>query len=106
MTHKNIKRFTFDLQFKDSAVFVKKQDATIKMIQDHMRERGYVPVLDLGNYITVDYKDEKFYYKISCHGIYLGRRQAWETYGLTNGRLVPISTTQSKSEQSSETSAL
>lgn len=102
--NKNLKAFTMHFEFQDSAVFVKKQDQYVKVIHDHMRGDGYIPLLDLSPYITVDYKDEKFNYTVTSHGLYVGRKKAWETQGWLNGKLMPISTRTSKSKPSSEAS--
>lgn len=96
--HKPLKPFTLDVQFKDSAFFAKKQDDIVRIIHEMMREKGYIPVLDLNPYITVEYdcQNDTFNYKVTCHGTYVGRKKSWELQGWTMGRLLPINTRAAK----------
>ena len=88
-TNKNIKRFQLPVTVEDSSVFVSKSVSLIKTLSDIMRGQGFVPVLDLGVHVTVDYDGEKFNYTLTQHGIYLGKVTAWKIEGLSGDKLIP-----------------
>jgi hypothetical protein len=100
MTDKNIKRFQLEVTVKDSSVYMKKVESYVKMLEDDMRSKGYIPVLDLGVHTKVDYNGKAFNYTLTMHGVYLGRKKAWETQGLAGGKIIPKTTTTSKSVSS------
>lgn len=101
MTDRNIKRFQLDVQVKDSGVLMEKEHDYVRIIQDNMRSEGYVPVLDLGVWRTVDYdeKGDTFSYTLTIQGVFVGKRKAWEIEGLLSGRLLPKSIPENKLEQ-------
>jgi hypothetical protein len=61
-----------------------------KIIEDDMRSKGYVPVLDLGSGYFTFYNDEKdtFNFRITVYGIYIGKRKAYEWRGYNMGKLI------------------
>jgi len=93
MTDKKISRFRWAVSFADSSEYAKKYDSVIKMFTDELRGKGYVPVLDLGIHVTVDYDGKVFKYVLTQHGIYVGRKRAWQIDGLAGGKLIPRTTT-------------
>lgn len=93
MTDKNIRRFQREISFADSSEYMKKADALVKMFTDDIRAQGYVPVLDLGLYVTVDYNGKVFNYVWTIHGVYVGRKKAWQIDGVAGGKLIPRTTT-------------
>jgi hypothetical protein len=97
-TDKTIKRFQHKVQVKDSSVWIRTARQHINSLTDQMRSQGYVPVLDLNPHASVDYTGKVFNYVITIHGIYIGRKRAWEIEGLAGDKLIPMN----KSEQSSK----
>jgi len=98
MTDKNIKRFQYDIQVKDSGDFLKQYDSLIKTFTGMMRDEGYVRILDLDPYHQVEYDESKdvFNYVLTLQAVYVGRKQAACTEAMVNGKLLPRSTRETK----------
>lgn len=103
MTDKNIKRFIFDLWVKDSGSFVKQYEKHIGGFTSDMKGQGYIPVLDIDPVCKVDYDQQRdvFHYIITIQAIYVGRKKAWESYGIHYNKILPA-TLPAKSKPSSE----
>ena len=98
--HRKIKRFGMDGKVQSSTAFARVQGMYIKLIEDQMREEGYVPRLDLGMEWTTTRQKSHYEFEISLYGSYVGRKTAWVIDGIDNGR--PISIRQSKQSESSK----
>ena len=98
--HRKIKRFGMDGKVQSSTAFARVQGMYTKLIEDQMREEGYVPRLDLGMEWTTTRQKSHYEFEISLYGSYVGRKTAWVIDGIDNGR--PISIRQSKQSESSK----
>lgn len=98
--HRTIKRFGMDGKVQSSTAFARVQEMYTKLIEDQMREAGYVPRLDLGMEWTTTRQKSYYEFEISLYGSYVGRKTAWVIDGIDNGR--PISIRQSKQSESSK----
>ncbi|UMO76428.1 hypothetical protein SEA_TOMAS_81 [Streptomyces phage Tomas] len=95
--HSHVKRFQVDGIMKDDADFPRLRAQFEDMLMTDMRDRGYIPVFDLGPFFSTEYRHDRSYnFVISAYGIYLGRRRAWEISGICNGQQIPMSTPKSK----------
>jgi hypothetical protein len=76
---------------KDDADFPRLRTQFEDMLVRDMRSSGYIPVLDLGPFFSTEYRaDQSYNFMITVYGVYLGRRRAWETMGISNGQLIPV----------------
>ena len=89
-----------DGKVQSSTAFARVQGMYTKLIEDQMREEGYVPRLDLGMEWTTTRQKSHYEFEISLYGSYVGRKTAWVIDGIDNGR--PISIRQSKQSESSK----
>lgn len=98
MTDKAIKRFQLDVWVKDTGDWHSQSYDRVNDLVNIMRERGYVPVLDLNPYIKVEYneKEDRFELVLTMHGVHVGRSKSWDTEGIANGKLLPRATRKSK----------
>ena len=89
-----------DGKVQSSTAFSKVQEMYINLLEEKMRDAGYVPRLDLGMEWTTTRQKSHYDFEISLYGSYVGRKTAWVIDGIDNGR--PISIRQSKQSESSK----
>ncbi len=65
-----------------------------------MRGKGYVRVLDIDPAFSVEFTGETWKFLMSIHGVYVGKKKAWQSEGITQGKSIPRSTRQHISSQS------
>lgn len=100
MTDKNIKRYQMEVEVEDSGVFMQKFDQFNHTLTVRLRDDGYVPLLDLPTFVTVDYKEEHFHYVLTVQAVFVGKKRSWHIAGILHGREVLKSTPENKSNQS------
>ena len=99
--HKKIKDFSMDGHIYDDSDFIRLRYQYELLLEEYMRVKGYIPHLDLYPVFTTSYNGRTFEFKITCYGIYVGKKKAKCYTGITGNHLIPmISTMQSKSEKS------
>ena len=89
-----------DGKVQSSTAFSKVQEMYINLLEEKMRDQGYVPRLDIGMEWTTTRQKSHYDFEISLYGSYVGRKAAWVIDGIDNGR--PISIRQSKQSESSK----
>lgn len=89
-----------DGKVQSSTAFSKVQEMYINLLEEKMRDQGYVPRLDIGMEWTTTRQKSHYDFEISLYGSYVGRKTAWVIDGIDNGR--PISIRQSKQSESSK----
>jgi len=89
MTHRRIKRFQIDVQFEDNSQLISLRPQYENLLTQDMRGKGYVRVLDVDPAFSVQFTGETWKFLMSIHGIYVGRRRAWQLEGITQGKLIP-----------------
>lgn len=100
--HQNIKRFQLEGQFADEARMPHVRLHYENIVIEQMRDVGYIPVLDLGSgWSTSMREDETFDFLLTIHGIYVGRKRAWDIEGISGEKLIPR-TPPTKSNESSK----
>lgn len=99
MIQQKIRRFQLEVIVEDSAVWAKKWDTHKRTLEGMMKDKGYIPVLDLDYHIAVKTDKDKFVYTLTGHAVYVGDR-AWQLMGIANGKEITSTTSRTKSAQS------
>lgn len=89
MTHKNIKRFQTEGTIRSDSDIPRLRAGLETLMLSHMRISGYVPVLDVDSAWSTWYNDDTWYFKLTMHGIYLGKKEAQKWEGTFSGKLLP-----------------
>ena len=100
MTHRRIKRFQIDVEFEDNSQLISLRPQYENLLTHDMRGKGYVRVLDVDPAFSVQFTGETWKFLMSIHGIYVGRRRAWQLEGITQGKSIPRTTRQTISSRS------
>lgn len=80
MPHKKIHRFQLEGTIASDADIPRTRYNVESTILTHMRNTGYIPLLDLDPSFSTEYTDDTWTFKITIHGIYVGKKKAsmWE----------------------------
>jgi len=100
MTHRKIKRFQIDVEFQDNAQLISLRPQYENLLIQDMRGKGYVRVLDIDPAFSVEFTGETWKFLMSIHGVYVGKKKAWQLEGITQGKSIPRTTRQTISSQS------
>ena len=100
--HKSIKKFYLDGIIHDESSIGRLKIEYIRLLVSEMRLSGYVPRFDIEPDFTIDYNDKKnsFYFALTVHGIYVGKRNSEWISGIDGTR--PIYTQKNKSKEFSQ----
>jgi hypothetical protein len=98
--HKTIKKFNLDGDIHDDSAIGRLKIEYIRLLTVEMRISGYVPRIDIDPDFTISYNEKKncFEFKLSLHGIYIGRKQS-ECIKAIDG-ITPIYIPKTKSKES------
>ena len=100
MTHRKIKRFQIDVEFQDNAQLISLRPQYENLLIQDMRGKGYVRVLDIDPAFSVEFTGETWKFLMSIHGVYVGKKKAWQLEGITQGKSIPRTTRQTISSLS------
>ncbi len=100
MTHRKIKRFQIEVQFDDNSRLISLRPQYENLLTQDMRGKGYVRVLDIDPAFSVEFAGETWKFLMSIHGVYVGKKKAWQLEGITQGKLIPRNIRQRISSQS------
>jgi hypothetical protein len=100
MTHRKIKRFQIDVEFYDNSQLISLRPQYENLLVQDMRGKGYVRVLDIDPAFSVDFTGETWKFLMSIHGVYVGKKKAWQSEGITQGKSIPRTTRQTTSNLS------
>ena len=89
MNHKPIKRFQVNVQFKDDSDMIRVRAQYESLLTQDMRGKGYLRVLDLDTSFSVEFDGETWVFLMTLYGIYVGKKKAWQSEGITQGKLIP-----------------
>ena len=92
MTHKRIKRFQISVEFKDDSDMIRVKHQYESMLSQNMRSKGYARVLDIDTAFSVEFTGETWKFLMTLHGVYVGKKKAWLSEGMTQGKLIPRNT--------------
>ena len=94
MTHRRIKRFQIDVEFQDNSQLISLRPQYENLLVQDMRGKGYVRVLDIDPAFSVEFTGETWKFLMSIHGVYVGKKKAWQSEGITQGKSIPRTTRQ------------
>ena len=97
--HNQIKRFQIEVEFRDDSDIIRLKNQYENMLTHDMRSRGYARVLDIDPAFSVEFTGETWKFIMTIHGVYVGKKKAWESEGITQGKLIPRSIRQVTSKQ-------
>ena len=100
MTHRRIKRFQIDVEFQDNSQLISLRPQYENLLVQDMRGKGYVRVLDIDPAFSVEFTGETWKFLMSIHGVYVGKKKAWQSEGITQGKSIPRITRQTISNLS------
>lgn len=89
--HKTIKKFQVEVFFKEDSDMIRIKNQYENILTHDMRSKGYARVLDIDTAFSVEFTGETWRFLMTLHGIYVGRRKAWESSGITQGKIIPRS---------------
>ena len=89
MTHKRIKRFQINVEFLDDSDIIRIKHQYENLLIHYMRDKGYVRMLDIDPAFSVEFNGETWKFLMTIQGVYVGRKKAWDTEGMTQGKLIP-----------------
>jgi hypothetical protein len=92
VTHKRIKRFQISVEFKDDSDMIRVKHQYESMLSQNMRSKGYARVLDIDTAFSVEFTGETWKFLMTLHGVYVGKKKAWLSEGMTQGKLIPRNT--------------
>jgi len=90
-----------DGKVMSSTAFSRVQSMYMKILEEQMREAGYVPRLELGMEWTTVRLKEHYEFEISVYGSYVGRKSAWSIEGIDQGKPVSIHPNKQKGSSNS-----
>jgi bacillopeptidase F (M6 metalloprotease family) len=90
--HKQIKKFQISVNFLDDSDMIRVRNQYENLLVGKMKEQGYVRVLDIDTAFSVEFTGETWQFLMTIQGIYVGRRKAWQSEGVTQGKLIPRNT--------------
>jgi hypothetical protein len=89
MTHKRIKRFQIEVKFYDNSQLISLRPQYENLLIQDMRGKGYVRVLDIDPAFSIEFDGETWKFLMTLHGIYVGKKKAWQLEGTTQNKLIP-----------------
>lgn len=103
--HRKIKQFCLDGNIHDESAIPRLKGEYIRLLVSEMRETGYSPRFDIEPDFTIEYIQDKEYFKfeLSVYGVYVGKRNSKWISGIDGHKAIYIP--QSKSEESSSAQA-
>ena len=92
MNHKQIKRFQVRVEFGDDSGIPRLRYQYESMLTHDMRSKGYARVLDIDTNFSVQFDGETWVFLMTLYGTYVGKKKAWHSEAITQGKLIPRST--------------
>jgi hypothetical protein len=98
---KKIKAFQIDGELLDDSAIIKTKEIIERTLNNDIRDKGYVPVLDIDPIWSIEYVSEtnQWLFHMSIHGYYIGKRKAWQYQGWSQGKMMPRPTPPATSSQ-------
>lgn len=88
MTHKKIKRFQIEVEFLDDSDIIRIRNQYENLLTSQMRDAGYIRVLDIDPAFSVEFTGETWKFVMTIHGIYVGKKKAWQLEGIAQNKPV------------------
>lgn len=92
------KPFILEGQFIDDSFALQTRVSSENFLDKVMRDKGYIKILDIDpNWSTwYDSKKDEWFFSMTIYGTYIGKRKSWQYEGITQGKLIPRNTRQTK----------
>jgi hypothetical protein len=100
VTHKNIKRFQIRVEFLDDSDMIRIKKQYEDLLVSQMKDSGYARVLDIDPAFSVEFDGQTWKFLMTLHGVYVGKKKAWQLEGTTQNKLIPRATHQPTSSLS------
>jgi hypothetical protein len=100
LSHKTIRRFFLEGEIYDESAIPRIKDQYVRMVNDLMYTKGYLPRIDIDPDFTVMYNGKTFEFKLSSYGVFVGKRKCEQYSAVDKNKLIMRPTPQSKSEES------
>ena len=88
MTYKKIKRFQIEVEFLDDSDIIRIRNQYENLLTSQMRDAGYIRVLDIDPAFSVEFTGETWKFVMTIHGIYVGKKKAWQLEGIAQNKPV------------------
>jgi hypothetical protein len=90
MYPRKIHDFWISGTIKDDSKFQKSKEDYERLLVQQMRDKGYVPVLDMQPQFNVKYNEEKNHYTFNLvmYGMYIGKAKAFKYVGFSGQSLI------------------
>jgi hypothetical protein len=103
--HDEVVRFPLEGVLTDKLNLAQHKERMVHFLEGDMRDRGYVPLLDMEPHYTQSWNNEEehFVFQLSVYGVHVGKEQAWRVSGISNGKTILRYIPPARSKQSSDT---
>lgn len=90
--HEDIQKFTREGYLKDDCNLWRTKELMVRDLEDEMRASGYIVVLDLNPHWTpsFNYEKERYDFKLTMYGVYVGGDDLSTTVGYSDGKLIQV----------------
>lgn len=101
MANRKVHKFGFDGRAIDVETIVAKHQEWTRQFINSLRDRGYVPLLDIDPAVSMWYDEptETFEFTVTVKAIYVGKKKAWQIEGISEDKLIPRPIARSKPGQ-------
>ena len=91
MNNRKLKKFGMEGTIGDDSLIPRQKEYFQKLLEDQMRDSGYVLVLDLDPQFFISYNVTKDTYDFTLHvfGIYVGKKKCLNYIGFSGQSLIP-----------------
>ena len=86
MIHRPIKRFQVKVEFADDSDMIRVKNQYENLLTHDMRTKGYARILDIDPAFSVEFTGETWKFIMTIHGIYVGKKKAWQSEGITQSK--------------------
>ena len=88
---RKIHNFTMSGEIGDDSKIIKSRETFERTLVQQMRDRGYVPVLDMAPQFNLSYLEKKntYGFMLTMFGVYVGKKKAMILEGFTGHEFVP-----------------
>ena len=87
--HRKIKRFQIEVEFRDDSDMIRIRAQYETLLTHDMRSKGYLRILDIDPAFSVEFNGETWKFLMTLHGIYVGKKKAWQSEGIAHGKIIP-----------------
>ena len=88
---RKIHNFTITGTIGDDSHFIKARETYERTIVQQMRDKGYVPMLDMNPQFTVNYVEQKNQYgfMLTMFGVFVGKKKSYSYECFSDQKFIP-----------------